>query len=102
MLIHDRRRCRPPLASEVRTRLTLPQRAQLGQLEREGWRLLFVRGETSLAFLTHPARGHAALGREGRLIMVRTLPLRQEDRPEPQAAGAVHAAPAPGMLTARA
>lgn len=91
MLIYDRRRCRPPQAREVRMRLTLPQRAKLGQLEREGWRLLFVRGETSLAFLTHTARGYAALGREGRLIMVRTLPLRQDDSDGLLDAAHVHA-----------
>lgn len=79
MLIYDRRRCRPPQSTEVRTRLTLPQRAQLGQLEAAGWRLLFVRGETSLAFVTHDEHGHAALARDGRTIVVRTLPLRQDD-----------------------
>jgi hypothetical protein len=87
VLIYDRRRCRPPQSTEVRMRLTLRQRAQLGQLEREGWHLLFVRGETSLAFLTHPARGHAALGRDGRLIAVRTLPLRQDDSDDPRRIG---------------
>lgn len=79
MLIYDRRRCRPPQATEVRTRLTLPQRARLGQLEADGWRLLFVRGEASMAFVTHDVHGHAALARDGRPIAVRTLPLRQDD-----------------------
>lgn len=91
MLIYDRRRCVPPPATDVRSRLTLPQRARLGQLEAEGWRLLFVRGEASLAFVTHDTLGHVALGRDGRPIPVRSLPGRREDaadreaveRPEP-------------------
>lgn len=79
MLIYDRRRCRPPQATEVRRRLTLPQRARLGQLEATGWRLLFVRGEPSMAFVTHEQHGHAALARDGRSIVLRTLPVRQDD-----------------------
>lgn len=87
MLIYDRRRCRPPQAAEMRGRLTLPQRARLGQLEREGWHMLFVRGEPAAAFLTHDEQGHGMLGRDGRLIAVRALPQRQEDptaAPQPE------------------
>ena len=80
MLIHDRRRCRPPESTEIRRRMTLPQRARLGQLEHEGWQLLFVRGESSQVFVTHETLGHATLARDGRMIRVRTLPARQEDR----------------------
>lgn len=87
MLIYDRRRCRPPQAAEVRGRLTLPQRARLGQLEREGWQMLFVRGEPAAAFLTHGEQGHGMLGRDGRLISVRALPQRQEGPAEPALAG---------------
>lgn len=79
MLIYDRRRCRPPQPDEMRRRLSLPQRARLGQLEHEGWRLLFVRGEPAVAYLTHEERGHAMLAREGRPVAVRSLPVRTGD-----------------------
>ena len=83
MLIYDRRRCRPPQADETRRRLTLTQRARMGQLEHDGWRLLFVRGEPTVAFLMHDEQGCAMLGRDGRLVGVRALPQRQEDRRSP-------------------
>jgi hypothetical protein len=79
MLIYDRRRCRPPAVDEMRRRLTIPQRARLGQLEGEGWRLLFVRGEPAVAFISHATHGYAMLPREGRQIAVRSLPLRTDD-----------------------
>jgi hypothetical protein len=79
MLIYDRRRCRPQALDEMRRRLTIAQRARLGQLEIEGWRLLFVRGEPAVAFITHEVQGHAMLAREGRPIAVRSLPVRTAD-----------------------
>lgn len=79
MLIYDRRRCRPPADHEMRRRLSIAQRARLGELEREGWRLLFVRGEHAVAFVAHEQRGYGMLPREGRLLAVRSLPLRTED-----------------------
>ena len=79
MLIYDRRRCRPPADYEMRRRLTIAQRARLGELEHEGWRLLFVRGEHAVAFVAHDERGYGMLPREGRLLSVRSLPLRTVD-----------------------
>lgn len=79
MLIYDRRRCRPLRAEETRHRMTLSQRAQLGLLEKEGWQLLFVRGEPSTAFLSHELLGYGMVGREGRLIGLRALPQRGAD-----------------------
>lgn len=79
MLIYDRRRCRPQAMQEMRRRLTLPQRARLVELEGAGWRLLFVRGEPAVAFVSHEQQGYAMLPREGRPIAVRSLPLRTSD-----------------------
>lgn len=80
MLIYDRRRCRPIPGAELRRRLTLSQRAKLSWLEHTGWRLLFVRGEPASAFLEHDDRGYAAIARDGRVVAVRSLPLRPGDR----------------------
>lgn len=79
MLIYDRRRCRPPADHEMRGRLTIAQRARLGELEHEGWRLLFIRGEPAVAFVAHEERGYGMLPREGRLLAVRSLPVRAAD-----------------------
>lgn len=84
MLIYDRRRCRPLAAPEQLKRLTPRQRSQLAQLELEGWRLAFVRGEAASAFVRHPAHGDGVLVRDGRLVMLQALPVRQDD-PVPHA-----------------
>lgn len=81
MLIYDRRRCRPPEAQQVRGRLSLAQRAKLLWLEQKGWRLLFVRGESNAAFLSHETDGQAMLARDGRMIAVRSLATRPDDAP---------------------
>ena len=80
MLIYDRRRCRPLPGAEVRRRLTLTQRAKLAWYETMGWRLLFVRGEPASVFLTHEEKGNAVIVRDGRVLAVRSLPVRPEDR----------------------
>lgn len=77
MLIYDRRRCRPRPGPEVRRRLALAQRAKLSHLEHGGWQLLFVRGGT--AYVSHAELGQAVLTPDARLVMARTLRLRQED-----------------------
>lgn len=79
MLIYDRRRCRPLDTDQVRQRMTITQRAQLGLLEQEGWRLLFVRGEPAGAFVEHSSKGYGLLSRDGRMIAVRSLPVRGND-----------------------
>ncbi|HEY4582589.1 MAG TPA: hypothetical protein VIG88_06965 [Lysobacter sp.] len=80
MLIYDRRRCRPLPGVELRRRLTLMQRAKLAWYETMGWRLLFVRGEPASAFLAHEEKGLARIVRDGRVLSVRSLALRPEDR----------------------
>lgn len=95
MLIYDRRRCRPLRAEETRRRLTLSQRARLGLLERDGWQLLFVRGEPSTAFLSHELEGYGMLGRDGRLIGVRALPQRGGDAVAEHEARLAPAEPSP-------
>ncbi|MGY3266889.1 hypothetical protein [Lysobacter sp. HA35] len=83
MLIYDRRRCRPVPGLEVRRRLPLAQRAKLSWLEYLGWRLLFVRGESSAVFVAHDQKGYAMISREGRVVGVRSLTARPEDRSDP-------------------
>lgn len=100
MLIYDRRRCRPLEDSEKRRRLTLPQRAKLGHLEHMGWEFLFVRGEASTAFLRHAEHGTAALARDGRLIAVRSLPLRQQEPHDPVESAGPRPTSAPGSHAA--
>lgn len=86
MLIYDRRRCRPLQAPEQRKRLSPRQRTELAQLELEGWRLLFVRGEAASAYVTHELHGHGVLVRDGRLVALDALPLRQDDQAPAHAA----------------
>ncbi|WP_133499158.1 hypothetical protein [Cognatilysobacter terrigena] len=83
MLIYDRRRCRPVPGLEVRRRLALAQRAKLSWLEYLGWRLLFVRGEPACVFVAHDHKGYAMISREGRVVAVRSLTVRPEDRGDP-------------------
>lgn len=80
MLIYDRRRCRPLPGAELRRRLTLAQRAKLSWLEYTGWQLLFLRGEPAHAFVAHDDRGYAMIARDGRVVAVRSLNLRPDDR----------------------
>ena len=80
MLIYDHRRCRPLPGAELRRRLTLAQRAKLSWLECTGWRLLFLRGEPANVFVAHADRGYAMISRDGRVVTVRTLTLRPDDR----------------------
>lgn len=80
MLIYDRRRCRPIPAAELRRRLTLAQRAKLNWLECTGWNLLFVRGEPASVYVAHDEKGQAMIARDGRVIAVRSLTVRPEDR----------------------
>lgn len=47
MLIHDRRRCRPQSEKDFRTKLNTSQLVNLSKLERDGWRLQFVRERPS-------------------------------------------------------
>lgn len=47
MLIQDRRRCRPQTEKDFRAKLNNSQLVNLSQLEREGWRLQFVRERPS-------------------------------------------------------
>ena len=101
MLIYDRRRCRPPQAEETRRRLTLSQRARLGLLEKDGWQLLFVRGEPSSAFLAHEQEGYGMLGRDGRLIAIRALPLRGAEGEEAIPAQRAVAATGDDLTSAR-
>lgn len=89
MLIYDRRRCRPLPGSELRRRLTLAQRAKLSWLEHTGWRLMFLRGEPANAFVQHEERGFAMVARDGRVVAVRSLTLRPEDRNAPAPADAI-------------
>lgn len=76
MLIYDRRRCRPLPASQMRTALSLAQRAKLGELEHQGWRLAFVRRETMMAFIEHDELGQATISRRGQVVRVRSVPPR--------------------------
>lgn len=104
MLIYDRRRCRPLPGPEVRRRLALAQRAKLSHLEQGGWRLLFVRGEPVTAYVAHAEHGQAILTPDARLVMARSLRVRQGDDadarveqhlPTPVAAPAFAPAPNP-------
>lgn len=83
MLIYDRRRCRPVPGLELRRSLPLAQRAKLSWLEYLGWRLLFVRGDTAAVFVAHDHKGYAMIGRDGRVLAVRSLTVRPEDRRDP-------------------
>lgn len=83
MLIYDRRRCRPLPGPEVRRRLAIAQRAKLSWLEYLGWRLLFVRGEPASVFVAHDQKGYAVIGRDGRVVGVRSLTVRPADRKDP-------------------
>ncbi len=76
MFIYDRRRCRPMDPAQMRARLSLVQRAKLGELESAGWKLRFVRGTAAAAFISHPDQGHALLSYTGRVVRVRELPVR--------------------------
>jgi hypothetical protein len=84
MLIYDRRRCRPMEPAELRSRLTLVQRAKLGELESAGWELQFVRGTAATAYVRHAEHGQAMLSYTGRLVRVRELAMR-DDSGSPEA-----------------
>lgn len=92
MLIYDRRRCRPLPGPELRRRLALAQRAKLSHLEQGGWQLMFVRGEPATVYVVHAEHGRAILTPDARLVMARSLRMRQEDR-ESSAVGAAALAP---------
>lgn len=47
MLIQDRRRCRPQSQKDFRAKLNTSQLVNLSELERDGWRLQFVRERPS-------------------------------------------------------
>lgn len=80
MLIQDRRRCRPQTTKDFRTLLNTAQLVQLTQLEREGWRLRFVRQRPSqlpVTVLGTRDNSHAVLHPDGRLEYSTTLNIRQ-------------------------
>lgn len=79
MLIQDRRRCRPQTSKDFRALLNTAQLVQLSQLEREGWRLRFVRQQPSqlpVTVLGMRDNSHAVLHPDGRLEYSATLNLR--------------------------
>lgn len=79
MLIQDRRRCRPQSTKDFRALLNTSQLVQLDQLEREGWRLQFVRQRPSqlpVTVLASRDRRVAVLQADGRLDMQTPVPLR--------------------------
>lgn len=79
MLIHDRRRCRAPAANEIRVLLNSTQLASLSRLEREGWRLRFVRKEPALPPVPIVAmrdNSHAVLRADGQLDDASVLDIR--------------------------
>lgn len=70
MLIQDRRRCRPQSTKDFRALLNTTQLVQLAQLEREGWRLRFVRQRPSqlpVTVLSSRDQSHAVLHADGKL-----------------------------------
>lgn len=73
MLIQDRRRCRTPAPAELRTLLNTAQLVKLTELEREGWRLRFVRQSPVQAVVSARDNSHALLHSDGELEP--TLPL---------------------------
>lgn len=80
MLIQDRRRCRPQSTQDFRAMLSTAQLIQLGQLEREGWRLRFVRQRPSqlpVTVLGARDESHAVLHADGRLEYSTALSLRK-------------------------
>lgn len=68
MLIHDRRRCRPMPGTAIRAQLNTHQLVKLGELERQGWQLRFVRRPHGAAILARTDNSHAVLERDGRLL----------------------------------
>jgi hypothetical protein len=79
MLIQDRRRCRPLSTKDFRALLNTAQLVQLSQLERDGWRLRFVRQRPSqlpLTVLGSRDQAHAVLHADGRLDSSAALNLR--------------------------
>ena len=100
MLIYDRRRCRPIPAPELRRRLTLAQRAKLTWMEHTGWRLLFVRGEPASVFIGNERGDNAMIARDGRVLTVRHLAQRPQDRYARVDGGATDAAPRDDALAA--
>lgn len=80
MLIQDRRRCRPQTTKDFRALLNTAQLVQLAQLEREGWRLRFVRqrpAQLPVTVLGMRDNSHAVLCPDGRLEYSTTLNIRQ-------------------------
>ena len=70
MLIQDRRRCRTPAVNELRALLNSTQLHSLTRLEREGWRLRFVRSRPAAMpepVLATRDNSHALLLPDGRL-----------------------------------
>lgn len=79
MLIQDRRRCRPQSMKDFRALLNTSQLVQLDQLERDGWRLQFVRQRPSqlpVTVLAARDRRVAVLQPDGRLDTKTPVPLR--------------------------
>lgn len=80
MLIQDRRRCRPQSTKDFRALLNTAQLVQLAQLEREGWRLRFVRqrpAQLPLTVLGTRENVHVVLHADGRLDHATKLHLRE-------------------------
>lgn len=79
MLIQDRRRCRPHAAAEMLARLNINQRFGVANLEREGWKLRFVRHGAAgapVAVLVGRGNEHVSLDTAGRIDPSPTLSLR--------------------------
>ena len=80
MLIQDRRRCRTPAVNEFRALLNASQLHSLANLEREGWRLRFVRRDASSALpvpvLATRDNEHAVLQPNGQLDDTATITIR--------------------------
>ncbi|GHA70448.1 hypothetical protein [Cognatilysobacter bugurensis] len=79
MLIQDRRRCRPQSTKDFRALLNTSQLVQLAQLERDGWRLQFVRQRPSqlpVTVLAARDRRTAVLRSDGRLDTTTSVSLR--------------------------
>lgn len=101
MFVYDRRRLRPWQPAELLSRLTPVQRSRLADLEKDGWRLQFVRGEARAAWLAHPEQGHAVLSYGGSLVQVPDPAFRSGDDRGARSAPADRRA-APGGLWAAA
>lgn len=79
MLIQDRRRCRTPAVNELRDMLNATQLHNLSRLEKEGWRLRFVRSQKTpmpVPVLSTRDNAHAVMGPDGRLDETHAVPIR--------------------------